>query len=123
MRLSYQRDIIYNSIYGVNTHPTAADIFNMVRPQIENISLGTVYRNLSQLIQEQMIRELNIDGVSHYDGNMDPHQHFVCNKCGSIFDYPTQNDWNVNNMQECKEFDIQKIDIIFSGLCQKCTPN
>ena len=70
-----------------------------------------------------MIRELNIDGVSHYDGNMDPHQHFVCNKCGSIFDYPTQNDWNVNNMKKTKEFDIQKVDIIFSGLCQKCTPN
>ena len=123
MRFSYQRDIIYNSIYGVNTHPTATDIFNMVHPQIESISLGTIYRNLAQLAKKHMIRELNLDGVSHYDGNMDPHQHFVCKQCNSIIDCSTQNAWNENNIKESKEFDIQEVDIIFSGLCQNCKLN
>ena len=73
MRFSHQRDIIYKSICGVDTHPTAADIFNMVQPQIENISLGSVYRNLTQLTQIHMIHELKIDGISHYDANLDSH--------------------------------------------------
>ena len=123
MRFSYQRDIIYKSISGVNTHPTAAEVFTMVQLQIENISLGTVYRNLAQLTKEHMILELNINGISHYDGNLDPHQHFVCNECGSIFDCHTQNDWNVDNIKETYEFNIQEIDIIFSGLCHQCKPN
>ncbi len=123
MRFSYQRDIIYKTIYVVDTHPTATDIFTMVKPQIENISLGTVYRNLAQLVQKNMIRELNISGVSHYDGNMVPHQHFFCNQCSSIIDCHTQNNWNAANMKEYKEFDIQEIDILFSGLCQECKPN
>ena len=123
MRFSYQRDIIYNFIYGVNTHPTAADVFNMVRPQIENISLGTVYRNLSQLMQEQMIHEVNIQGVSHFDGNMDPHQHLFCKKCKTIIDCNFHNNWNVSNLSDALDFSIQKIDIIFSGLCRKCNPN
>ena len=123
MRFSYQRDIIYNSIYGVNTHPTAADIFNMVRSQIKNISLGTVYRNLSQLIQEQMIRELNIEGVSHYDGNINIHQHFRCNKCQTIFDCKVPAEDMVDHVIGLEHFDVQGCQIIFSGHCQKCKPN
>ena len=123
MRFSYQRDIIYKTICGVDTHPTATDVFNMVQPQIEDISLGTVYRNLSQLTQEKMILELNIDGISRYDGNMDPHQHFFCKKCEAIYDFHSQNDWNVGNMREVKEFDIQEIDIIFSGKGPQCKFN
>ena len=123
MRFSYQRDIIYQSICSVKTHPTAAGIFNMVKPHIENISLGTIYRNLGQLVKKNMIRELTISGISHYDGNMDPHQHFVCKQCNSIIDCSSQNAWNENNLKENKEFDIQEVDIIFSGLCQECKLN
>ena len=95
----------------------------MAQLQIENLSLGTVYRNLAQLTKEHMILELNINGISHYDGNLDPHQHFVCNECGSIFDCHTQNKLNVDNIKETNEFNIQEIDMIFSGLCQHCQPN
>ena len=123
MRFSYQRNIIYKSICEVDTHPTASDIFNMVQPKIENISLGTVYRNLAQLTKEHMILELNIKGVSHYDGNMAPHEHFVCKKCETIIDCYTRNGWEVDEIKEGTDFDIQEMDIIFSGLCQQCKPN
>ena len=85
--------------------------------------MGTIYRNLSQLAENNMIIEININGITHYDGNISSHQHFVCNECGSIFDCHTQNNWIVNNIKEVKEYDIQEIDIIFSGHCQKCKPN
>ena len=123
MRYSYHRDIIFKSVCGVDTHPTATDVFNMVQPKIKNISMGTVYRNLAQLADEHMILELKIDGVSHYDGNMKPHEHFVCTECATIIDCHTQNDWKVDRLQESTNFDIQKMDIIFSGLCQQCKPN
>ena len=123
MRFSYQRDIIYKSICGVETHPTAADVLTMVKLHIKNISMGTIYRNLAQLVKKKLIRELNISGVSHYDGNMTPHQHFICNKCNSIIDYSTLNDWNEKMMIETNKFDIQAVDIMFSGLCQRCKLN
>jgi len=123
LRFSYQRDIIYKSICGVKTHPAAADVLTMVKSQIKNISLGTIYRNLAQLVKENMILELNISGISRYDGNMAPHQHFVCNKCDSIIDYYSQNNWTEKKMKETNEFDIQKVDIMFSGLCRRCKLN
>ena len=123
MRFSYHRDIIYKSICEVDNHPTAADIFDMVKPRINKISLGTIYRNLSQLIETNMIHELNISGISHYDGNLDQHQHFVCKHCNSIIDCSIQNDLDENKIKGTKEFDIQEVDIIFSGLCQECKLN
>ena len=107
MRFSHQREIIYKSICSVDTHPTATEIFNMVKSKIENISLGTIYRNLEQLFKKNMIRELNLDGISHYDGNMKSHQHFICKKCKAIIDCHTQNDWNVDNIKETKEVAAQ----------------
>ena len=123
MRFSHQREIIYKSICSVDTHPTATEIFNMVKSKIENISLGTIYRNLEQLFKKNMIRELNLDGISHYDANMISHQHFVCTECKTIIDVYTQNEWNLYKNTEIQEFDIQEVDILFSGLCQHCKPN
>ena len=123
MRFSFQRDIIYNSIRSVNTHPSAEDVYLMVKPHIPKISMGTIYRNLAQLVSHGMILELNIDGVSHYDGNINIHQHFLCNKCQTIYDceMPTEN--MADNVVGLEQFDIQGCQIIFSGHCQECKPN
>ena len=123
MRFSYQRDIIYKSIYGLDIHPTAIDIFNLIQPISESISLGTVYRNLAQLVDKKMIRVININGKSHYDTNMDPHQHFFCKQCKTIIDCQIQNDMNVEKLKESKNIYIQEIEILFRGLCKECKLN
>ena len=123
MRFSYQRDLIFNSIRSVNTHPSAEDVYLMVQPHIPKISMGTIYRNLAQLIDHGMIYELNINGVSHYDGNINIHQHFLCNNCQTIFDCEIPKENIADNVVGLEKFDIQGYQIIFSGHCQKCTPN
>ena len=95
----------------------------MVKPHIPKISMGTIYRNLAQLVSHGMILELNIDGVSHYDGNINIHQHFLCNKCQTIYDCEMPFDNMEENVVGLEEFDVQGCQIIFSGHCQKCTPN
>ena len=123
MRYSHQRNIIYKSICSVKTHPAAEEVYSMVQPHISNISMGTVYRNLSQLVDHGMIRELNIDGVSHYDGNINIHQHFLCNKCQTIFDCEMPAENMAENAVGLENFDVQGCQIIFSGHCQECNPN
>ena len=123
MRYSHQRDIIYKSICSVNTHPAAAEVFSMVKPHIPNISMGTIYRNLAQLVDHSMILELKINGVSHYDGNINIHQHFLCNKCQTIFDCEIPVENMQDNVVRLENFDVQGCQIIFSGHCQECNPN
>ncbi len=123
MRYSYQRDIIYKTICSIKTHPAAEEVYSMVQPKIPNISMGTVYRNLAQLADHGMIRELNIDGISHYDGNIYMHQHFLCKKCQTIFDCKITAENMTDNVIGLDNFDIQGCQIILTGHCQKCNPN
>tara|TARA_B100002003_G_scaffold70669_1_gene65940 strand:- start:82 stop:369 length:288 start_codon:yes stop_codon:yes gene_type:complete len=95
----------------------------MVKTQIPKISMGTIYRNLSQLVDHGMILELNIDGVSHYDGNINIHQHFLCKKCQTIFDCEMPVENMADNVNGLENFDVQGCQIIFSGECQGCNPN
>ena len=123
MRYSHQRDIIYKSICSVKTHPVAEKVYSMVKLYIPNISMGTIYRNLAQLVDHGMILELNIDGVSHYDGNINIHQHFLCNKCQTIFDCEIPVENMADNVVGLENFDVQGCQIIFSGHCHVCKPN
>ena len=123
MRYSHQRDIIYKSICSVKTHPAAEEVYSMIKPHIPRISMGTIYRNLTQLVEHGMILELNINGISHYDGNINIHQHFLCNKCQTIFDCEIPVENIAYNVVGIENFDIQGCQIIFSGHCQECNPN
>lgn len=104
-------------------HPTANDVYNHIREQIQNISLGTVYRNLALLEEMSEIRMITVEHQpARYDGTVVPHYHVVCTSCGMLMDMndmPLQYDWN---KQANKHFDgeIHYHDTLFYGNCAKC---
>ena len=68
-------------------HPTAAQIHARVAGLLPRVSLGTVYRNLEKLIQAGRAVPVRLEGeVTRYDGMLEPHDHFVCRRCGCITD-------------------------------------
>ena len=84
---SRQRELIKNFLTDRKDHPTADIIYTNVRRQNPNISLGTVYRNLTLLVQEGEINRLRLgDGVDHFDADTSPHYHFICTECGNVVD-------------------------------------
>ena len=107
MRYSHQNNIVYQSICAVKTHPNAHEVIKMVQPYFPKISLGTVYRNLSQLVNNKMIKEININGISHYDGNIHDHQHFNCSEC---------------KFKKIATHKAKECQVIFSGICNACQP-
>lgn len=59
----------------------------MVRGDIPNISLGTVYRNLSVLVENGMLAKMELPGgVDHFEANTKRHYHVQCSVCGAIYD-------------------------------------
>lgn len=86
-RITKQKKLIVDILRGTTCHPTADWIYEQARKQIPEISLGTVYRNLQNLVQEQEIQELKYDSTfRRFDGNARLHYHFVCHKCGQVSD-------------------------------------
>ena len=75
---------------GTLDHPTADEVYQAMRKVCPSISMGTVYRNLNQMEESGEIKRLSFtDGPDHYDYNTSTHYHYICRKCGRIYDMPT----------------------------------
>ena len=83
MKHSKQRDAIMEYLKSSHEHPTADTVYAALRKDHPNISLGTVYRNLALLSELGEINKLSTgNGPDRFDGDVHPHYHFVCKKCG-----------------------------------------
>lgn len=92
LKHSRQRDMIKAFLMGRKDHPTADVVYMNVRKEFPNLSLGTVYRNLTLLTETGEISRLRVgDGVDHFDADTSPHYHFVCTECDSVIDLEMDN--------------------------------
>ena len=86
-RYSYKREAILNCVRSTKSHPSADWVFAQLKPKIPDLSLGTVYRNLSQFKTQGLIQSVGVvDGLERFDGNTAPHVHFVCTHCAAVLD-------------------------------------
>ncbi len=86
-RGSMQRQLILSELRGVDSHPTADQVYDLVRRKMPRISLGTVYRNLESLVEAGEIQKLELAGRQRrYDGNAQRHLHIRCECCGGVGD-------------------------------------
>lgn len=123
MKRSRQRDAIVAFLKTRKDHPTADIVYQEIRNTIPNISLGTVYRNLAQLSERGEILRLPCDGkMDHFDADIRPHYHFICNQCGCVKDIHLPYA-NMLDQQASEEFEgiITKHSLLFEGLCSDCT--
>ena len=122
LKYSRQRESIKEFLMTRKDHPTADVVYENVKKIYPNISLGTVYRNLSLLSEIGEIQKLSsFGGADHFDACVEPHCHFMCTKCGAVLDLET------DGMDELiakagKNFSgkITGCDIRFFGTCPKC---
>lgn len=86
---SRQRERILEVLRSTKSHPTAAWVYNELKPTMPHLSLGTVYRNLRILGEQGEILILqNGSGPDRFDGDTKPHYHYICIRCGRVEDVP-----------------------------------
>ncbi len=121
MKNTIQRQEILNYLNKSREHPTAEKIFNDLREKMPNLSLGTVYRNLNILVDNNEIKEIKTKDKSRYDGNPTKHQHLICENCGKIIDTDIFEEMTkkIKN-KKIKGFKTNKVKIISYGLCTNC---
>ena len=117
--MTVQRSVILDELRKLKTHPTADELYHVVRKRLPRISLGTVYRNLEHLAQTRAILKLSIGGnIKRFDGCCDKHYHAICLGCGRIFDV-----WAVDLPEitpALPEFTVTGASISFEGYCSAC---
>lgn len=119
--MTRQRRMILDALRSVDTHPSADQIYEMVRKRLPRVSLGTVYRNLELLHKAGLIQKLDGNTCKHYDGDTARHCHFRCEGCDQVIDISTQ--VRVNESEVAAEIPGFKLDgyrVDFFGLCPVC---
>lgn len=122
-RYSSKRQAILDAICATNCHPSAEWVYKTLKPSIADLSLGTVYRNLQFLKEQNQIVSVGVfHGQEHFDGNIAPHCHFVCESCGEIFDLdlPDFGSVQLEAAVEEKRFSLRRCDVTLHGVCDTC---
>lgn len=122
LKYSKQRETIKNFLMTRKDHPTADCVYMNVRKTYPNISLGTVYRNLTLLSDIGEITRLHLgSGVDHFDYDTSPHYHFYCNNCGSVIDLEMDSIEDIIDIAS-EHFDgmIDSHTTYFHGICSDC---
>ena len=118
-----KRDAILEYMRQTDAHPSAETVHAGLKATIPYLSLGTVYRNLSLFKQQGMIQSLgSVQGVERFDGNVEPHVHFICTGCGKIQDLhemqvPQDLSDQAANLANAR---IRMCQLTFSGECEDC---
>ena len=118
-RYSRQRELIYQTVRASKVHPTAEMVYAALKPDHPNLSLGTVYRNLHLLSREGKLRPMPFP-VERFDGMVDPHSHFCCEKCGQVSDVEDDYDPALDDAAQALGHRVDRHEIVYYGLCAKC---
>lgn len=95
-RFTGQRAAVYSYLEGVDSHPTAEQVYQGVRGKLPRISLATVYKALEALVEANLANKLtNGDGSARYDCRSDEHYHVRDVQTGEVRDLPARFDPNL----------------------------
>ena len=118
-----KRNAILTCLRSTHTHPSADMVHEMLQAEHPDISLATVYRNLSRFRSQGIIQCVaTVRGIERFDANTNPHVHFICNGCDAVIDLP-----QVEVPQAlCSQVEIssgcqvESCQLTFHGLCENC---
>ncbi len=122
-RFSKKREAIYACLCSTDTHPTADWIYQQLRPTFPDLSLATIYRNLTQLKDAGLIQSVGVvAGQERFDAKNFPHSHFVCTQCSAVLDLteltlPAELVRQAEASCGCK---VTGASLRLTGLCARC---
>ena len=117
-----KRNAILECLRSTTAHPSAEMVHEMLQKDHPDISLATVYRNLSLFRSQGMIQSVGtVRGIERFDANTDPHVHFVCSQCGTVLDLHQIEVPHLSRQVEASTgCAVESCQLTFTGLCENC---
>jgi len=122
-RVTSQRLVMHRVLLGLGRHVSAEEILARASSQLPNLSLPTVYATLDLFEELGIVRRVSAGpGPILFDPRTeDDHQHFVCAKCGRVYDLETKVDVRGATRQaKGSGHQPDRTDVVITGLCRSC---
>lgn len=120
--VTVQRRAVYEALIGVTTHPSADEVYELVKDLLPGISRTTVYRVLDRLVRMGVVNRLpHPDCACRFDGNTQRHHHLVCRECGGVIDvFDRKYDALPLPGGRTSGFRAEDYSVVFTGTCADC---
>ncbi len=123
MNHTIQREAILEELRHNHSHPTADELYQVLRKKVPQISLGTVYRNLEDMANRGLIRKVELAGrQKRFEGRLDHHYHLRCHACGAIVDLRGSAMDRIDRIfaETMRKLDCDTVYLEWGGLCPAC---
>lgn len=123
IKLTHQRMEIFKEVVGSTAHPDAESVFRGVHKRLPALSPDTVYRTLWLLKDLGLITTVGTSRErTRFDGNIKPHHHFVCTRCGATTDFQSRKLDELNLAEEIRDMgEADAFQVTVKGLCKNCS--
>ena len=120
MRYSKQRELVMQTVQELCDHPTAEEIYGEAVKECQNLSLGTVYRNLNSLVEAGRVRRVSIPGqADRFDHTLPWHSHLYCTVCGNVTDADVD-EKQVMKLVKNQKGRVEDCAVVLFGVCEQC---
>ena len=125
LRLTRQRKHVYGALLQRQDHPTAMEVFLRAKPEMESLSLATVYNVLETLAERGLVRKVHLDsGSTRYCANNAKHGHFTCTACGAVMDVPLLPGAELEKLHHLpRGYTVTQQEVSLHGVCAACRKN
>ena len=120
---SIKRSAILEALRATKEHPSAEMLYASLKPSIPDLSLGTVYRNLSMFCSDgSAVTVATVGGKERFDARTAAHSHFVCRGCSRVIDVEVGDDASESfgRISERYGFSPESVSLVYTGLCDSC---
>ena len=120
--LTSQRKAVLEALAESRGHPSAEDVYLLVKRKNPRVALGTVYQALS------VLEEIGVIGAKHwsesptrYDLNVDPHLDIRCLNCGEVAEVPGVGPGDLEDrLRAATPYEVKRVAVVVEGLCPAC---
>ena len=120
---SRKREAILKAIQSTKIHPTAEWIYQQIKAQYPDLSLGTVYRNLARFKEDGVIVSVGVvNGQERFDADITPHVHFICKSCNAVLDLEGTfaGELDYRSIEKENNVLVDSHELTFYGKCHDC---
>ncbi len=121
--LNTNAQAVMDVLQTMKQHPTALEVYNVVRDRRPHIGLATVYRILHQLTELGLIKALGRESECRYDTHIQRHDHAICTVCGTLLDIPIDivlSSETLRMAAQATGFELNSYEVRIYGRCTTC---
>jgi Fe2+ or Zn2+ uptake regulation protein len=120
--LTTQRRAVLESLKDFKGHPSAEEVYLVVKKKNPRVALGTVYQALSVLEEIGLIEAKHwSESPVRYDLNTEPHHDIRCVRCGEVTEVPgVEFEDFATRIQENTPYKITNASLVIEGVCPDC---